>query len=67
MKNQLHLRSLKKDRSKMYEKLGREVERLVEAGELSHPGLIRGVERITELGTRIETVQKTSVLHEPEK
>jgi hypothetical protein len=66
-KTKLELRSLKKDRNKMYEKLGREVERLVEAGEISHPGLIRGVERMTELGTRIEAVQKTVVIQEPEK
>ena len=32
----------------MTEKLGREVIRLVEGGELDHPGLLRGVERIRE-------------------
>ena len=33
----------------MYAKLGREVEALVEAGEIHHPGLLRGVERIRAL------------------
>ena len=54
------LRSLKKDRSKMYEKLGREVEQLSEAGEIHHPGLLRGVERIQALAKKIEQAQKES-------
>ena len=36
------------------EKLGREVILLVEGGELAHPGLLRGVERIREQDARIE-------------
>ena len=35
-KKKLALRSLRKDRSKMYEKLGREVEQLCAAGEVHH-------------------------------
>lgn len=53
-KKKLALRSLRKDRIKMYEKLGREVEQLCAAGEIHHPGLIRGVERIKELEKQIE-------------
>ena len=50
----LELRSLKKDRIKMYEKLGKEVEALIAAGDISHPGLIRGVQRIQSLDDQIE-------------
>ena len=57
-KKKLALRSLRKDRSKMYEKLGREVEQLCAAGEVHHPGLIRGVERIQALEKQIEEAQK---------
>ena len=57
-KKKLALRSLRKDRSKMYEKLGREVEHLCAAGEVHHPGLLRGVERIQALEKQIEEAQK---------
>ena len=57
-KKKLALRSLRKDRSKMYEKLGREVEQLCAAGEVHHPGLLRGVERIQALEKQIEEAQK---------
>ena len=57
-KKKLALRSLRKDRIKMYEKLGREVEQLCAAGEIQHPGLIRGVERIKELEKQIEEAGK---------
>ena len=57
-KKKLALRSLRKDRSKMYEKLGREVEQLCAAGEIHHPGLLRGVERIQELEKQIENAEK---------
>jgi hypothetical protein len=49
----LELRQLRKDRSRMYGKLGKEVRALLEAEEVSHPGLARGVERIRELDDRI--------------
>ena len=57
-KKKLALRSLRKDRCKMYEKLGREVEQLCAAGEIDHPGLLRGVERIQALEEQIEEAQK---------
>ena len=57
-RKQLELRSLKKDRHKMYEKIGREVERLIEAGDIEHPGLIRGIERIHQLDERIAALSK---------
>jgi hypothetical protein len=59
-KKRLALRSLRKDRSKMYEKLGREVEQLSYAGEIHHPGLLRGVERIQALEHQIEEAEKES-------
>ena len=45
----LELRALKKDKLKMYEKLGREVQWLIEAGEITHPGLKRGIHKIQEI------------------
>ncbi len=58
-RRRIDLRSLRKDRRRIYEKLGKEVEALVEAGEVSHPGLIRGVERLQELDREIESLQKS--------
>ena len=55
-RGRLELRQLKKDRDAMYRKLGREVRRLLEAGEIDHPGIRRGVERIVGVESRIETV-----------
>ncbi|MEL6342837.1 MAG: hypothetical protein AAFV53_06870 [Myxococcota bacterium] len=53
----MELRQLRKDRQRMFEKLGREVVRLVEGGELSHPGLLRGAERIQQLDAQIAAVE----------
>lgn len=36
----------RRDLDKLYQKLGREVIRLVEAGEVNHPGLQKGVARV---------------------
>ena len=55
----LEVRTLQRDRLKMFEKLGREVEMLVEAGDINHPGLIRGVQRIHELDKLIEELKKS--------
>ncbi|MEC7985958.1 MAG: hypothetical protein VX278_12410 [Myxococcota bacterium] len=54
----LELRSLKKDRIKMYEKLGKEVEALIAAGDITHPGLIRGVQRIQSLDEQIDRLDQ---------
>jgi hypothetical protein len=43
---------------RMFEKLGREVVNLVEGGELSHPGLIRGADRIRQLDVQILAVEE---------
>lgn len=53
----LDLRQLSRDRDAMYAKLGREARHLVEGGEIDHPGMRRGVERISELDLRIEALQ----------
>jgi len=52
-RGRLELRQLRKDRDAMYRKLGREVRRLLEAGEIEHPGLLRGVERVDAVEARI--------------
>ena len=53
----LELRQLRKDRQRMYSKLGKETRALLEAGEIEHPGLARGVSRIGELDERIVTAE----------
>jgi len=50
----LQLRQIRQDRMRLLEKLGREVVRLVEGGEVTHPGLIRGVLRVHECERRLE-------------
>jgi hypothetical protein len=45
-RKRLDLFQARRDLDKLYQKLGREVVRLVEAGEVSHPGLVKGTERI---------------------
>ncbi|MDP2312614.1 MAG: hypothetical protein Q8P41_06885 [Pseudomonadota bacterium] len=52
-RERLELRQLRSDRDRMYQKLGKEARLLLEAGELDHPGLRRGVERIRELEARL--------------
>lgn len=52
-RERLTLRQLRADRDRMYQKLGKETRQLVEAGDLDHPGLRRGVERIKELEQRL--------------
>ncbi len=60
----MELRQLRRDRSRMVEKLGSEVIRLVEGGEISHPGLLRGVERIREQDARIEEAERNQPVGE---
>jgi hypothetical protein len=52
-RTRLELRQLRRDRDAMYRKLGREVRLLLEAGEIDHPGIRRGVERITLLDEKL--------------
>ena len=56
----LELRSLKKDKVRLYEKLGREVQWLIEAGEITHPGLMRGIEKIQDLDEQIKRLRSES-------
>lgn len=65
-RNRLELRTLRRDRELMYQKLGKEVRRLAEAGELSHPGVARGVGRIAELDGRIAALERGLPSPEPE-
>lgn len=53
----MELRQLRQDRQRMFEKLGREVVLLVDAGELTHPGMIRGAERIRQVDAQIAQVE----------
>ena len=56
-RTRLELRQLRRDRQAMYGKLGREVRALLEAGEVDHPGIRRGVERIADLDRRSAEVE----------
>jgi len=57
-RTRLDMRSLKKDRKRMIEKLGKEVFALAESEEISHPGLLRAVERIKLLDSQIEEIER---------
>ncbi|MFN7144670.1 MAG: hypothetical protein ACK4YP_12910 [Myxococcota bacterium] len=52
-RERLTLRQLRADRDRMYQKLGKEARQLLEAGDIDHPGLRRGVERVRELEARL--------------
>ncbi len=67
-RERLTLRQLRSDRDRMYQKLGKEARHLCEAGELTHPGVARGVERIRELERKISDLedQMRAVGLEPE-
>jgi len=52
-RQRMELRQLKRDRDTMLQKLGREAKALLEGGEIDHPGLRRGAQRIDELDATI--------------
>ena len=56
-KERLLLRSLRKDRIKLYEKIGREVEQLILTGDIEHPGLEKRITKIREIEQEIEDVE----------
>ncbi len=57
-RHHLELRQLRRDRDAMVRKLGKEARALLEAGEIDHPGLRRGVERIEALEARIAALER---------
>lgn len=56
----LELRQLRADRDRMYEKLGREAFHLLDGGEIDHPGIRRGVERIKDVEAKIAALVATA-------
>ena len=56
-KERLLLRSLRKDRLKLYEKIGREVEQLILTGDIEHPRLEKRISKIREIEQEIEDVE----------
>ena len=64
-KERLLLRSLRKDRLKLYEKIGREVEQLILTGDIKHPGLEKRIIKIRELEGQIEDVEKRVAYENP--
>ncbi len=53
----LTLRQLRTDRDRMYQKIGKETRALLEAGELDHPGVRRGVDKVKELEIKIQEAE----------
>jgi len=62
----MELRQLERDRTVMLAKLGREVLALLEGGEVDHPGLRRGANRITRLDEQIAEVRDNRAPDPPE-
>ena len=54
---QMTLRGLKQRKDALYLKLGKEVEQLVQQGELSHPGLERALVHLAEINAELEAHQ----------
>lgn len=59
-REQLELMQLRKDLDHFWSRLGKSAYRLVEAGELDHPALVRAKARIDELEARIEALERSS-------
>ena len=57
-RSQYELRQLQRDREILFTKLGRQVDRLVQAGELSHPTLEPSCERIRDIDARIDEIEE---------
>ena len=62
-RDRLALRQLRSDRDKMYAKLGKETRSLLEAGEVEHPGLRKGLERIVELEAKLAEATSQLAAH----
>lgn len=56
-REKLEANQARKDVDQLYQKLGRETLRLVQAGELTHPGLVAGVDRITQHEQRLQEAE----------
>ncbi len=56
-RDRLALRQLRSDRDRMYQKLGKEARHLLEGGEIDHPGIRRGVERVRDVEAKIQEAE----------
>ncbi|MFT5583749.1 MAG: hypothetical protein ACI9VR_001330 [Cognaticolwellia sp.] len=56
-RERLEANQARKDVDQLYQKLGRETLRLVQAGEVTHPGLMAGVDRITQHERRLQDAE----------
>lgn len=63
-RERIELYQAKKDLSSLYQKLGRETVRLVEAGEVQHPGLVEGAERIHRQESVVAAAEQASAENE---
>ena len=60
-RKQIDMLALRRDQSRMYEKLGKEVEQLIAIGQVTHPGLQRGFQRLQEINQQIESASEVDV------
>jgi len=66
-RRRMDLYQSRRDLDKLYQKLGREVIRLVEAGEVTHPGLKKGVERVRKQEAAVELATEIARAAPPEE
>ena len=59
-RRQMHLRNLKQKRTQLYRKLGKEVEQLIQQGELEHPGLERALKYLSQVEAEIEQITNST-------
>ena len=54
-RKQMDLLALRRDQARMHEKLGKEVAQLIAIGQVTHPGLQRGFQRLQDINQQIES------------
>ena len=61
-RKQLALRALRQKQTRIYRKLGKEVEQLIQQGELEHPGLERALKHLTQVEAEIAELQRNTAI-----
>jgi hypothetical protein len=61
-RKQMALRALKQKQTRIYRKLGKEVEQLIQQGELQHPGLERALKHLAQVEAEIAELQRSTAI-----
>lgn len=61
-RKQMALRALKQKQTRIYRKLGKEVEQLIQQGELEHPGLERALKHLAQVEAEIAQLQNGTAI-----